>query len=176
MRGAFRWNLLWFILLGTACPPRVLAQREVPFARLALLGGQLHYRLPESRNDALLALRLAAPLMPLGQRRWLVEAGVSYGWYKGGLGQRRHVFITELQLQAHSGARLLQPYLGIGGGLGLTQVDSSLQTRATLSASAGMRADLTESLGVLGELRLRQLGFFRDWTRELTMGVYASWR
>jgi hypothetical protein len=175
MRRALRWNVLWFIL-GAAGPEQVRAQREVPFAQLALLGGQLHYRLQEPRNDAMLALRLAAPLVPLGPRHWLVEPGVSYGWYKGSSGQRRHVLVTEVQLQVQSGTWPLQPYLGIGGGLGFTHVDSTMQARLTLSASAGVRADLMESLGVLGELRLRRLALFRDWTREVTIGLYASFR
>ena len=175
MPCAPRWNVLWLIL-GIAGPPRALAQHEVPFARLALLGGQLHYRLPEPQNDAILALRLAAPLVPLGLRHWVVEPGVSYGWYKGSSGQRRHMLITELQLQAQSGTSPVQPYLGIGGGVGLTHVDSTMQARVTLSASAGVRADLMESLGVLGEVRLRRLGPFRDWTREVTVGLYASFR
>jgi hypothetical protein len=169
----------WIVLVAvgvTANAPPALAQGEAPFARLALLGGQLRYRLPETRNGALLALRLAASLAPLGTRHWLLEPSVSYGSFRATPGQRRHVVVSEVELQAQSGTALFEPYVGIGGGLGLTRVDSTTLVRLTLSASAGVRWDVLESMGVLGEVRLRRLGLFQGWTRELTAGLYASFR
>jgi hypothetical protein len=170
--GAFAFALA----LAAVGPARAVAQGDVPFARLALLGGQLHYRVPEAHDDAMVAVRLAAPLVAAGQRHWLVEPGASYGWYESSDGTRRHVFVAELQVQFQAGSAAVQPYVGVGGGFALTQVDTTLHTKPTASASAGVRAGLTESLGVLGEVRFRRLEFFRDWTRELTVGLYASWR
>jgi hypothetical protein len=164
------------VLTAAAAAPGAAAQSGVPPAPLTLAGGQLHYTQGATRNGALLALRLASPLAPLGVRRWLLEPGVSYGWYRGDAGQRRHVFVAELQLQAQSGTAPLQPYLGVGGGFGLTRVDSATSARLTLSASAGLRWSVLDDVGVVGELRLRRLAFFQGWARELTAGLYAPIR
>lgn len=173
--AAPRCGVVWLLLLMVGAPPAA-AQQEVPFAQLALLGGQLHYKLADSRNDGMLALRLAAPLVPLGMEHWLVEPNVSYGRFEGSTGQRQHVFVAEVQVQLQSGISPVRPYLGVGGGMALNRVDSTLHVRPTVSADVGVRADLAESFGVLGELRLRRLGLFQGWTREITVGVYGAWR
>lgn len=175
MRQWLYASAIWLVTTVLAAP-FALAQDEAPYARLAIMGGQLRYRLPEARNDALVALRLPAALAPLGGSHWLLEPGMSYGWYRGNIGDRRHTAIGELQLQFQTGTSRLQPYVGVGGGVGVTRIDSTTLVRPTLSASAGLRVDLLRGLGIIGELRLRRLGLFRDWTRELTAGLYAAFR
>jgi len=156
------------------------AQEEYPTASLALVAGPTHYSLQSRQGGGLIALRLASPLVPLGTDHWLVEPNLGYASYRADSGQRRHVLVSEVQLQARTGATPVRPYAGLGGGLAFSQGAPTPAGRhptvwhLTFSAGVGIRVSAARSWGLGGELRLRQLGLFRGWTRELTTGLFAA--
>jgi hypothetical protein len=165
------------LLLSVLAGP-VRAQDEVPPVPFGLAVGQLHSTTAGQprQSERMWALRLASPLVPLGVRHFLVEPGMSYGGFLESNGLPRHLFVMEVQVQFQSGTPPFQPYVGVGGGLGLTRASSHTKTKGTFSASAGVRLDVTHNLGAVGELRFRRIGFFEGWSRELTLGVYATLR
>ena len=140
---------------------------------LSFSGGVMRYTLGDTRDGALVAIRLASPIVPLGRNHWLIEPGGSYGWYRTADGDLRHVFIPEVQLQLQAGPRGLQPYVGGGGGLAFTHVDSTTTTKLTASAAAGLRIMLG-SWGIAGEARFRSLHLFDKGSRELTVSVFRQ--
>lgn len=140
---------------------------------LSFTGGVMRYTLGDTRDGAIVAIRLASPIVPLGRNHWLVEPGGSYGWYRTGNGDLRHVFIPEVQLQLQAGPRGLQPYVGGGGGLAFTHVDSTTTTKLTASAAAGLRIMLG-SWGIAGEARFRSLHLFDKGSRELTVSLFRQ--
>lgn len=156
------------------------AQEEFPTASLALVAGPTHYSLQARHSGRLLALRLASPLVPLGTDHWLVEPSLGYESYRADSGQRHHVLVSEVQLQARTGATPVQPYAGMGGGVALSQGAPTPSGRhptvlhLTFSAGVGIRIAAAQGWGLVGEVRLRRLALFRGWTRELTAGVFAA--
>jgi hypothetical protein len=140
---------------------------------LSFTGGVMRYTLGDTRDGALVAIRLASPIVPLGRNHWLVEPGGSYGWYRTADGDLRHVFIPEVQLQLQAGPRGLQPYVGGGGGLAFTHVDSTTTTKLTASAAAGLRIMLG-SWGIAGEARFRSLHLFDKGSREFTVSLFRQ--
>jgi hypothetical protein len=157
-------------LLATATPSA--AQTVMPPV-LSFTGGVMRYTLGDTRDGAFAAIRLASPIVPLGRNHWLVEAGGGYGWYRTADGDLRHVFIPELQLQLQAGPRGLQPYVGGGGGLAFTKVDSTTTTKLTASAAAGLRIMLG-SWGVAGEVRFRSMPLFDKGSHELTFSLFRQ--
>ena len=140
---------------------------------LSFTGGAMRYRLGDQRDGALAAVRLASPIVPLGRNHWLLEGGAAYTWYRTAAGDLRHVFIPELQLQLQAGPRKLQPYVGGGGGLAFTRVDSTTVTKLTASAAVGLRVMLG-SWGIAGEARFRSLHLFDRAPRELTVSIFRQ--
>jgi len=140
---------------------------------LSFTGGVMRYTLGDTRDGAIAAIRLASPIVPLGRNHWLIEPGGSYGWYRTADGDLRHVFIPEVQLQLQAGPRGLQPYIGGGGGLAFTHVDSTTTTKLTASAAAGLRIMLG-SWGIAGEARFRSLHLFDKGSRELTVSLFRQ--
>lgn len=157
-----------------------VAQEKYPTASLALVVGPTHYSLQSRQGGGLVALRLASPLVPFGTDHWLVEPNLAYASYRADSGQRRHVLVSEVQLQARTGATPVQPYVGLGGGLAFSQGAPTPAGRhptvlhLTFSAGVGIRVSVARSWGLAGELRLRQLALFQGWTRELTAGLFAA--
>jgi hypothetical protein len=166
---------LWLgVLAVAACPLRLQAQVELAPAWITISGGVQRYRTSEltpRRSGALAALRLASPLVPLGIEHWLVEGGLSYGWYRADDGDLRHLFIPELQLQWQFAAGVVHPYVGVGGGLGFTRGGSTKQFLVTGSASGGVRFLFDGSWNMMFEGRLRRINVFRGVTPELTVGL-----
>lgn len=162
------------LLLGLLClgSGRLMAQTVMP-PLISVVGGQMRYTLADTRTDALIGLRLASPLVPLGRRHWLIEPGIAYGWYRADDATRRHVFVGELQLQLQAGPRAVQPYVGGGGGLAITRVDSTSISKLTASAAAGLRISLG-GWGIAGEVRFRSLKLFQKTTRELTVSLFRE--
>lgn len=156
------------------------AQEEYPTASLTLVAGPTHYSLQGRHGGGLIALRLASPLVPLGTDHWLVEPNLGYESYRADSGQRRHVLVSEVQLQARTGATAVQPYAGLGGGLAFSQGTPTPAGRhptvwhLTFSAGVGIRVSVAQGWGLAGELRLRRLALFQGWTRELTAGLFAA--
>ena len=106
----------------------------------------------------------------LGQPR---DGAAAYEWYRTADGDLRHAFIPELQLQFQAGPRTVQPYIGGGGGIAFSRVDSTTTSRLTASAAAGIRIMLG-SWGVAGEARFRSLHLFDKGTRELTISIFRQ--
>jgi len=152
--------------------PSAVAQSVMPPV-LSFTGGAMRYTLGDERDGALAALRLASPIVPLGRNHWLLEGGAAYAWYRTSDGDLRHVFIPELQVQVQAGPRMLQPYVGGGGGLAFTRVDSSTVTKLTASAAVGLRVMLG-SWGIAGEARFRSLHLFDRAPRELTVSIFRQ--
>ena len=171
-------SVLGGLLTGTA--RWASAQEEFPATPLAVVGGPTHYSLQGGHSGGLIALRLASPLVPLGTDHWLVEPSLGFGWYRGDSGQRRHLVVSEVQVQAQTGGPQMQPYAGVGGGLAWSAGTPTPSGRhpivlhLTFSAGAGIRVAVAPGWGLVGELRLRQLALFRGWTRELTAGLFAA--
>jgi hypothetical protein len=140
---------------------------------LSFTGGVMRYTLGETRDGAFVGLRLASPIGPLGRNHWLVEPGGGYGWYRTADGDLRHVFIPEVQIQLQAGPRGLQPYVGGGGGLAFTKVDSTTTTKLTASAAVGLRIMLG-SWGIAGEARFRSLHLFDKAPREFTVSLFRQ--
>ena len=155
-----------------AAAPAAGAQTVMP-PLLSVTGGAMRYTLGGTRDGALAALRLASPIVPLGRNHWLIEAGAAYAWYRSADDDLRHVFIPEIQLQLQAGPRMLQPYVGGGGGLAFTRVDSTTTSKLTASAAVGLRL-LVGSWGLAGEARFRSLHLFDRGTRELTVSVFRQ--
>ncbi len=162
------------LLLTLICAPagRLPAQAVMP-PMISVVGGQMRYSLADTRTDALVALRLASPLVSLGRRHWLIEPGMSYGWYRADDATRRHVFVGEIQLQFQAGPRAIQPYVGGGGGLTISRVDSTSINKFTASAAAGLRLNAA-GWGIAGEIRIRALKLFQGTTRELTISLFRE--
>ena len=148
------------------------AQTVMP-PMLSVTGGVMRYTLGETRDGAFVGIRLASPIVPLGRNHWLVEPGGGYGWYRTADGDLRHVFIPEVQLQLQAGPRGLQPYVGGGGGLAFTKVDSTTTTKLTASAAVGLRIMLG-SWGIAGEARFRSLHLFDKAPREFTVSLFRQ--
>ncbi|HJP56920.1 MAG TPA: hypothetical protein VJ847_07840 [Gemmatimonadales bacterium] len=138
-----------------------------------LTGGAMRYTLGARRDGALAALRLASPIVPLGRNHWLVEGGAGYAWYRAADGDLRHLFVPELQLQLQVGPRAVQPYVGAGGGLALTRVDSTTTTKLTASAAVGVRL-YAGGWGIGGEIRFRSRTVFDQSPRELTISLFRQ--
>ncbi len=160
----------WIALPLLICPHAARAQADPP-PFVSLGAGQMHYDLGGLRNGTLIALRLGSPLVPLGQRHWLVEPGITYGWYQNAGGQHLHLFLPELQLQFQYVGGPVAPYIGAGGGFGLTRVDTVSSTYWTASAAGGVRLRLGAGWGLAGELRLRTISLFTSRTTELTLAL-----
>lgn len=172
--GRLRGGAAAFALLVIALPTaQARAQEEAEPAPLAVVGGQLHYHLPEAGNGGLIAARLAAPLAPLGVRHWLLEPSMGYGWYHGVDSLLHHVLLMEMQVQVQAGRDPVRPYVGVGGGLSALRIDSTTHLQLTFSASGGVRLRLLRDLGVAGEVRVRRHDLFGGWTRELTVGLFG---
>jgi hypothetical protein len=167
-------------VLLVAWPQRGEAQLESQSALLTLAGGPTNYSLQGEHRAGLIALRLASPLVPLGTDHWWIEPSWSYESFRSDSGQLRHVFVSEVQIQAHTSTPRAQPYAGVGGGFTLsagTPTHSGahpIVAHLTFSAGAGLRVAVAESWGVVGDFRVRRLTLFRGWSSELTAGVFAA--
>ena len=163
---------LLLVVVALLAGPSVAAQTVMPPV-LSFTGGVMRYTLGGRRDGALAAIRLASPIVPLGRNHWLLEGGAAYAWYRAADGDLRHLFVPELQVQLQAGPRMLQPYVGGGGGLAFTRVDSSTVTKLTASAAVGLRVMLG-SWGIAGEARIRSLHLFDRAPRELTVSIFRQ--
>ena len=175
---AERSPLRWIVLLGVAAAapalrPAALGAQGVMPPILEVTGGAMRYTLGDRRDGALIALRLASPVVPLGRKHWLLEGGAAYAWYRAADGDLRHLFLPEVQLQLQGGPRAVQPYVGGGGGLAFTRVDSTTTTKLTASAAVGLRL-YAGGWGIGGEIRFRSLTLFDRSPRELTISIFRQ--
>jgi outer membrane protein with beta-barrel domain len=105
-----------------------------------------------------------------------VEGSFQMSWLSEDFG-RSKLFAPEAHLQYHWQAGSFRPY--VGGGAGIAWRDRGLfgnsEANLTLSVVGGTRFDVTERLGLLGELRLRGIDpDFSGSTADVMGGV--SWR
>ena len=166
-------RLLLAVTVATVAGAGAASAQTVMPPVLSFTGGVMRYTLGDTRDGAFAAIRLASPIVPLGRNHWLIEPGGGYGWYRTADGDLRHVFIPEVQLQLQAGPRGLQPYVGGGGGLAFTHVDSTTTTKLTASAAVGLRVMLG-SWGIAGEARFRSLHLFDKGSRELTVSLFRQ--
>jgi hypothetical protein len=107
----------------------------------------------------------------------LVEGGVSVARPDQQFGQTTTFVVPEVGLQLQL-PRRLAPYLGIGAGAAIDfrgDASGGTQSDPTVSGAAGLRAWLTDQVGLRGELRVRGIGTgFEGAAAEWTFGV--SWR
>jgi hypothetical protein len=107
----------------------------------------------------------------------LIEGGSVFAWPDQRIGRTTYI-IPEAQLQYRWQLGRFMPFVGGGAGAALDFRDRLIggtQTDLALSTGGGLRARLTESLGIRGEFRLRGLG--RDFSgsaSELRAGVFWS--
>lgn len=173
-------NLVALGVLLVACARRAEAQLEFPSALLTLAGGPTNYSLHGEHRAGVIVLRLASPLVPLGTDHWWIEPSWGYESFRSDSGQLHHVFVSEVQVQAHTGTLRVQPYAGLGGGFALsagTPTHSGahpIVVHLTFSAGAGLRVAAAQGWGLVGDFRLRQVALFRGWSGELTAGLFAS--
>ena len=162
-------------------PPTVHGQATIPDAPLrrpavSISGGAFSYDLSGTGTAPMLAVRAELPLT----RFALVEGGLTAARPDQQFGARTTFLAPEAQLQLQlpvAGGRVA-PYVGAGAGaafdlrrdrFGGTQVD------LTVSGAGGLRAWLTEQVGLRAELRVRGVGRgFTGSAAEWTLG--ASWR
>ena len=161
------------LVVGMGLGTTALRAQWVTPPVLSLSAGQMRYTMSSTRTGTLVALRLASPIVPLGRRNWLLEPGAAYVWYRADDGSRRHLFVPEVQVQLQVGPPGIQPYVGVGGGLATTRVDTVRTTKLTASAAAGLRL-LLGGWGIAGELRVRSLSLFQGTTRELTVSLFRK--
>lgn len=152
----------------TDAPPRRPA--------VSLSGGAFAYDLSGTGTVPMLALRAELPLA----RFALVEGGLMAARPDQQFGARTTFLAPEAQLQVQlplAGGRVA-PFLGVGAGAAFDLRERRFGgTRAdpTVSGAGGVRAWLTEQVGVRAELRVRGIGRgFAGSAAEWTLG--ASWR
>ncbi len=113
--------------------------------------------------------------------RWFaVEGSLGYaGMDEQFSGSLTHLGIAELQAQVQYPARLIRPYIGIGGGFihYFTEAGGRRATEPSVALSAGLRAALTDSWGLQVDGRVRGWEFAHatDWavntTDQVTVGI-----
>ena len=156
----------WLVIAGWFVP--LAAGAQLPLPSFAALGGVTHYNLNGSGNTAIGALRADLPLFSLR-----LEGSVAVMRPHENDGTRTFV-IPEAQLQYQLFPFLVQPYIGIGGGVFDAVAGPDPHRRdATFSASAGVRVGAPLiGVGLRAEARARGIGsgFSRSAT-ELTIGL-----
>jgi hypothetical protein len=144
------------------------AVAQLPIPSFGIVGGVSSYDLSGTGTTPIGALRVDIPLLVL-----VAEGSLGIMRPKEQSGTRTYI-IPEAQLQYHILPILLRPYIGVGGGLfkGISGPEP-LESRMTLSASAGIRATLPlTGLGFRVEARVRGIGsHFAGSSAELTAGL-----
>ena len=147
-----------------------LAAQQVPDRALALSGGPMTFDASSVGEASVLTLSVSQTL----PWRWAaVEGAVGYA------GMPDEIGIAELQAQLQWPARLVRPYLGVGGGIVhyLGNAGGPRSTEPSVTLGAGLRAALTSAWGLRLDGRLRGWDFHQatDWavnsSNEVTLGL-----
>jgi hypothetical protein len=142
--------------------------------QLSLMGGVAEYDLSGVETSNVWAARVAFPVEPF----FIVEPAVSYIHTSQAFG-RSDLWMPEVQLQAHVILGPAAPYLGVGVGAAIEEVDDvegvEGETDFTTSVAAGVRWGVLETIGLRVEGRIRGIEY--DWVgtvSELTAGVVVA--
>ena len=140
---------------------------------ISISGGLAQFDLSGTGDTPIIALRVDMPV----NRYVIAEAGVAVMWPDQQFGDTTTLWIPELQMQLQRPGRLA-PFVGVGFGGAFDMRDDDdggTQSDITLSAAAGLRAQVTRVFGLRVELRVRGIGdSFSGSVAEWTAG--ASFR
>jgi hypothetical protein len=154
-----------------AAVPTLRAQERSLDRRLSVVAGPAEYDLAGIGWSWTAAARLGIPLTPA----LVLEPGLGFLTYSSQFsGDRISFFLPEVSLQLQYPGKRVQPYLGVGAGAALMiegydqsfdpvwGLDLSAEPRIEPSAHAGvgLRADVVQNWGILGEARVRNISFF----------------
>lgn len=133
--------------------PAVAPAQELPRPQIAFVAGPTQYDLSGVGWTRSYAVRA-----PVAVERWLtVEPGLSYFDYRSQFGVDVAYLIPETQLQLTPFDGRFRPYLGGGVGLATAWSEEDFDASLSLSAALGLRVDVLQGLGVVGELRVRSI-------------------
>jgi hypothetical protein len=164
-------TIVGLVLTGVT-PAR--AQSVLAPGGISVSSGVFNYDLSGTGNTP--AIAVAADWRLIGN--WLLEAGLTAARPVQQFGDRTVFIIPEVQVQHEWTLGRLSPFAGGGIGAGIDFRDElfgGARTDLALSAGGGLRAALTDAMGLRGEFLLR--GFGRDFSAtaaEIRGGVY--WR
>lgn len=139
-----------------ALAPALSAAQTARRPALSVGAGVSQYDLSGTGTAPMLSARVDYPL----RRALLLEAGLSAARPEQQFGGRSTLLVPELGVQLQYPARVA-PYLGLGVGAAVDVRSGragGARTDLTASGAAGVRAWLTDRLGVRGELRVRGIG------------------
>ena len=143
------------------------AQTTESASALSVVGGPWQYDLSGTGTSWFAGLRLAVPIGgPL-----LLEPGITYARYTSQGDDDVNLVFPEAQLQVELLRRRLRPFIGVGAGPALAWTAGASDTDIALTASAGMRAQVSPLWGVLGELRIRSINPWTGSAAEWTVGI-----
>jgi hypothetical protein len=161
------------LAIALAAAPAAAQSPRALRPAVSVSAGVSQFDLSGTGTAPLVALRGDYPLL----RALLVEAGVSVARPEQQFGGTTTFVIPEVALQLQL-PRRVAPYLGLGLGEAFDfrpERAGGLRNDVTVSGAAGVRAWLTEQVGLRGELRVRGIGTgFEGSTAEWTLG--GAWR
>jgi hypothetical protein len=164
MRRAMSLRLLLFVLCGMigAGSPAVAQGR----LGLAIAAGPSPYDLSGTGTGGAGAAFLTwRPLRGL-----VIEPGMTVFSYQSQFDERTTLLLPELSVQGELVLGSFRPFIGGGAGGALT-LSGTGETAATLHAVGGLRVDLNEDWGLLGELRVRAVHPWTGNTADFMFGV-----
>jgi len=157
-------------VLAVGAPAAARAQRADAPRRpaVSVSAGAFQYDLSGTGTVPMLATRLELPLA----RYALVEGGVAAARPGRQFAGPETFVAPEAQLQVQLPLGRFAPYLGAGAGAALRSAGGRTDGDLTVSGAGGVRAWLTDRVGLRGELRVRGIGTgFTGSAAEWTLGV-----
>ena len=151
------------ILIAAPAPARAQDVRGI----VTLAAGAANYDLSGVGWAPVVAARVGLAFGP-----WLVlEPAIAWLRYEAQDDEDITLLFPEVQLQLevlHGSAR---PYLGAGAGWARADGPGTSSSDLTLSLSAGIRTRLNDTVGFVGEMRIRSIDPFAGTTADLTAGL-----
>ena len=145
---------------------------EAKAQSIAVSSGVLNYDLSGTGNTASIAVTVDRAIIG----NWLAEGGLTYARPTQQFRDRTNFFLPEAQVQYQFPIGRFAPFVGGGAGAAIDIRDElfgGTRTDLALSAGGGVRATLTETLGLRGDFRLRGIGsHFSGSVAELRGGIY----
>ena len=170
-------GLAALVAAGVPAGARAQSVAESPAPRrpaISVSAGAFQYDLSGTGTAPMVAVRAERPLA----RYALVEGGLTLARPEQQFGGTTTFLVPEAQLQAQLPLGRVAPYLGVGAGAAFDRRgDGFGGTRSdlTVSGAGGLRAQLTDQVGLRAELRVRGIGTgFTGSAAEWTVG--AAWR